>query len=413
MRNIEELIAASSHRDISGLLAVDPGDLAQYVADTSNDWWKRRKCALALVGRVPEQYVSDLIARVCDLGETGEVREALLEALSDRAELLPWLRYEAGLVPSYAKGPILQARGRLGDLSAVPELAVLAASPWDREGTAGQAGLDALVERYGLDAILADVGAQSPEARMCQVRLRATDGQDVTYALADPDRAVASTAQSLTKDVDRLRAYLDHDEAPTVEAKLWAAYRLHQLTQSEAEIRAVYEALGRPRVEVPGLDEDMRRAIVHEYAAHCQRQSDPRWRIEAICTEPPPVDEGAQLDRAIEALTAAGLKPLPPVTAGEYHRQGAGSYHVVFVGGGEGGDGDGDCRLAISTLGWYAQEFSEEDWLYPIARRALEAAGFRWIGEDVAGIRVTDLCVYSFGRRDELTVGELLFYWQD
>ncbi|MEZ0114321.1 hypothetical protein ABH920_008355 [Catenulispora sp. EB89] len=404
MRNIEEALADASIRDYSGLLELDATELARYAADASNGWWKRQLCALALVGRVPEDYVGDLIARVRDFGEVNEVRAALLEALADREELLPWLRDEAGKLSQASKPSVLQARGRLGDRTAVPQLVFLAASPWAHEGRLGRAGVDALVERYGLETILADIGGQSPEARIAQVRLQAAGGLDVSYALADEDRAVAYTAQALVEDVARLRAY--RDEAPTDEAKLWAAYRLYQLTEDQDEARATYEELGRPRIEVPGLDEDMRRVIVREYAGCSQRRTDPRWRIELICTEAPPerdeAAEAAELNHALAALTAAGLEPQPPVSAGQHHHQGDGTYHVVTVGSG---------NLAVSTLGRYATEYSGDP--DPAARTALETAGFQWIDADVAAIRVTDLCVYHFGHRSDLTVAELLFYWQD
>ncbi|WP_194908443.1 hypothetical protein [Catenulispora rubra] len=297
------------------------------------------------------------------------------------------------------------------DRTVVTELVVLAASPWAHKGPLGRAGMDALVERYGLEQILADVGEQSPEARIARVRLQAAAWLDVSYALADEDRAVAHTAQALIDDVARLRSY--RDEAPTDEAKLWAAYRLHQLTEDLDEVRALYEELGRPRVEVPGLDEDMRRVIVREYVGRSQRHTDPRWRVELICAEAPPkldeaeeAEEAEDLSRALAALTAAGLDPQPLVSAGQHHHQGEGTYHVVTV-----GNGDSSGNLAISTLGPYATEYSGDP--DPTAQTALEAAGFQWIDADVASIRVTDLCVYYFGQRSDLTVNDLLFYWQD
>ncbi|WP_328697750.1 hypothetical protein [Streptomyces sp. NBC_00342] len=108
---------------------------------------------------------------------------------------------------------------------------------------------------------------------------------DVTDALADPDHGVAYLAQSLLSDPVRLRGYLG--EAPTTDAALGAAHALHRITGDAEETRAAYEALGRPRVEVDGLDEELRGAIVHEYANRCERQGDPRRRVEALRTDPP------------------------------------------------------------------------------------------------------------------------------
>ncbi|QIP86639.1 hypothetical protein GLX30_24425 [Streptomyces sp. Tu 2975] len=111
-----------------------------------------------------------------------------------------------------------------------------------------------LVARRGLEAVLNDLGDVRPEDRAFRVRMRAAAAEDVTYALADPDRAVTHLAQSLADDADRLRACID--EAPTAEAGLWAAYALHRLTEVADQTRLIYDRLGRPRVEVPGLCEE-------------------------------------------------------------------------------------------------------------------------------------------------------------
>ncbi|MET7757520.1 hypothetical protein ABZT27_22870 [Streptomyces sp. NPDC005389] len=402
MRSIEPLIPQAGSQNTAGLREADPEELARYVADPRHPWWRRRACVLALTGRVPERYVPELIACVQDPQDTAEVRRALLDLLADRTELLPWLRHEdRSSDTSYGmEEAFLKARGLLGDRSAARELATLAASPWQRVRDAGDAGLDGLVDRYGADAILARLGEDRPEDREFRVRMRYRADEDVTYALADPDRRVGYVAQSLATDADRLRAYLD--EAPTTEAKVWAAYALYGLTEDRAEAKAVYERLGRPRVEVEGLDEELRGAIVHEYGPGCERLSDPRWRLEAVCTEPPArPDPDDRLRRATAALTAAGLAPEPPVSCGDDNQQGDGTYHVIGVGGD---------RLLISTLGPFA---TAEENAPDAARRALESAGFRWIDGETGAIRVTDLCVYHFGGRNPLTVDALLFYWQD
>jgi hypothetical protein len=363
-----------------------------YVADPAHPWWRRRPCVLALAGRLPERHVVDLIARVSDPGDVAEVRIALLDLLAGRAELLPWLKHEdRQRERSYGMSEaILKVRGMLGDRSAARELATLAASPWPRWQTVGEAGLDALVTRYGVEVVLADLGDMRPEDRVFRVRMRHRTGADVTDALADPDRGVAHLAQSLLSDPDRLRGYLD--EAPTTEAKLWTAYALYRLTSDAAETRAIYDVLGRPRVEVAGLDDELRSAILHRYASGCEPYSDPRWRIEALCTEPPShPDQDEQLRRATAALTAAGLAPKPPISCGEHNQQGGGTYHVIEF---------GESELFISTLGRFASGADTD----LIARQAFETAGFRWIDETTGAIRVTDLCVYYFGKREPLIV---------
>ena len=326
--------------------------------------------------------------RIRDTGETGDLRVALLDLLGDQPSLLPWLRHFAGERVFGLDEAVLSARGRQGDRTATHDLVLRAASPWPDVRRAGQAGLDGLVEHHGVDTILADLD-DSPADRICRVRLRHRRGETVIAALADPE--VAYVAQSLITDPDELRAYLV--DAPTAEARLWVAYALYNLTEDLAETQATYEALGRPRVEVDGLPEDQRRAIVHEYVPTCERDSDPRWRLEALCTkEPDDVDVAAQLARATQALNA------PPIHCAVANQQGDGTYYEYEV---------GDNRVHISTLGPYAKDTDGT------ARQALEAAGFQWIDDTTGAIVVTGLCVYFFGRRDPLTVDDLLFFWQD
>jgi hypothetical protein len=392
------LVPGAGRVDIAGLREIDADQLARYAAGLAHPWWRRKACVEALAGRVPQRWVAELIARVRDVNDVGEVRIALLDLLADRVELLPWLRSEGrqGERSYGMPAAILKARGRLGDRSATRELATLAADPGQRSRTAGEDGLDGLVARYGVEAMLADLGNARPQDRAFGVRMRDRAGEDVTDALADPDRAVAYLAQSLVTDPDRLRGYLA--EASTTEAKLWAAYALYNLTGDAAETRSIYDTLGRPRVEVAGLDDELRRAIVHEYAPTCRHQSDPRWRVEALCTKPPAspnIDN--QLRQAMAALTAAGLAPTPPVSCGEHHQQGDGTYHVINFGNSE---------IHVSTLGRFV---TGDD----AARHVLESAGFRWIDPTIGAIQVTDLHVYYFGRRAPLPVATLLFYWQD
>ncbi|MET9573484.1 hypothetical protein ACFYNW_06880 [Streptomyces virginiae] len=404
MPNIETLTPEAGRIDAAGLRACDAGCLARCAVDRAEPWWRRTACVEALTGRVPQARLGELLACVRDTGDTGTVRKALLDVLSDRAELLPWLRHEDRRREEAYGMPeaVLRARGALGDLTAAAELATLAFSHWWTRRAVGDAGLDALAERYGAQAVLAELAGGRPEDRAAAVRMRDRAGGDVVDALADPDPAVAHLAQSLLTCPDRIRAYLAG--APTPDAALWAAFALHRLTGDAAQTRAVYEALGRPRVEVEGLDEELRRAIVHEYGHECEKQSDPRWRIEALCTKPPqPPDEERQLALATAALTAAGLVPRPPLSCGEAHRQGGGTYHVI--GYGEGGRSE----VYISTLGPFAGDHEDD----PAARAALEAAGFRWIDRSTGAVRVTGLGVYYFGAREPLDVSTLLFYWQD
>ncbi|CAM5640880.1 hypothetical protein SAVIM338S_06269 [Streptomyces avidinii] len=402
---IEMLNPEAGRVDAAGLREYDADGLVGCVLDAAQPWWRRKACVEALAGRVPERRAAELIACVQDARGSGSVRIALLELLADRSELLPWLRHEDRLREGSYGMPeaVVKARAALGDRTAAGALAALAFSQWRHQRAIGEAGLDQLAARYGAGAVLAELDEERPEDRICAVRMRHRAGQDVTGALADPDRAVACLAQALLTDADRLRGYLA--QAPTEEAKVWAAYALHGLTGDLAETRTVYEALGRPRTEVAGLDEELRAAVVHQYACGCAEQSDPRWRLEALCTEPPAGPNRAErLRRATAALAAAGLAPGPPVSCGEDNGQGGGTYDVIAYGAA------GGAKVFISTLGRFATDLDDDE---PVVRPALESAGFRWIDQTVGAIRVTGLGVYHFGSRDPLDVNSLLFYWQD
>jgi hypothetical protein len=281
----------------------------------------------------------------------------------------------------------------------VRDLATLAFDPRPHCRVVGEAGMDELVARYGAKAIVADLGDARPEDRAFRVRMRHRAGRDVLEALADRDVRVARLAHSLADDEEALRSYLRR--APTTDAKLWALCALHRLTADLTESRTIYDELGRPRVEIDGLDDEIRGAILAEYAPRAQDGTDPRWRAEAICADPPPpTDQDDQLRRATTALASVGLALEPPVSAGDAHRQGGGTYHEIVHAGG---------KIYVSTLGRFVTGDDED----VAARSTLESAGFRWIDGALRAIVVTGLGVYYFGYREPLKVSTLLFYWQD
>ncbi|WP_328958157.1 hypothetical protein [Kitasatospora purpeofusca] len=193
--------------------------------------------------------------------------------------------------------------------------------------------------------------------------------------------------------------------ARSVEARLRAALD----GGDRDELRALYEQLGRPRVEVPGLAEEVRAAIVHAYVPVCAEHSDPRWRAEALCTEPPPpVDSAERLGRAGAALAALGVDPWPPMPCGLYHDAGYGNFDVILYDNGR-GDPDRPGELFVSQLGLFV---NGDDW-DDRYRVALTEAGFHWIDERTGGVRVTGLGVRYFGEWKELCIDLLLFQWQD
>lgn len=386
--------------------------LVEIVLDGREPWWRRRACAVALEGHVLAWHAPALFACVRDTSATTELRSALLVAISERGgalheSLLAWLRAQDGVEQQYGFDlALLRARAMLGDVVVVPQLATLAADAWTHRRTLGQELLDAFITTHGLAVVLAALGADSletlafhgadPARRLLGVRLLARAGADVKPALADESVIVAQAAHealaSRSGDDDALWQ-LVHQRAP---GHLWALVVLHRRGHA---VQAAWRALG-ASIELPGVPPDVREAIVRAYAPG-DRQTDPRWLLEATCLDPDGgVDEDDLLRRASEALASAGLEPQAPVSAGEHYRQGFGTYHIIMTLAGP---------VTVSTLGpFFSSEHDE-----PRIVAALRAAGFRSIEAILAGTVFAGLHVYFFGRRDPLAISDLLFYWQD
>ncbi|GAA4091811.1 hypothetical protein [Actinomadura miaoliensis] len=411
------VVRSESPESVARRLSDVPVDaLVDVVVDAGEPGWRRRACAQALLGRVTVDRAMGLVDRVqgSDLG--GDLRAALLDILSVSGrpgsdEVFRWLReQEASLRERWPYGfadKVLAERARLGDISAARPLAVLAAEPWRHRRVAGEESIDALVEAHGLPAVLAEYGADSPETlatrgssvaeRLLGLRLLWRRGGDITASLADDSVLVARAAYELmagtSGDDDALLAMVE-ERRP---GHLWALAVLHRRGH---DIRAAWEALGPPRVELPGVPSDVRKAILREYTPG-QRGTDPRWLLEAACLEPEGADEDV-LRRAVDELDAAGLRPEKPRPAAEHQGVGSGTYHVIATTAG---------KVRVSTLGPFFSLIGEHEDARVIT--AMRAAGLRHIDGDLAATRFTGLHVYYFGAREPLDVGTLLFYWQD
>ncbi|MGB3443706.1 MAG: hypothetical protein WBA97_33640 [Actinophytocola sp.] len=382
--DIAELTPSSPSTAVAHLSAET---LVSAVLDARLEWWRRKLCALALVGRIPAGSVPALFGVVRDSRVGTEVRAALLEVLPPSEELLTWLRttdddaYNLDLA-------ILRTRARLKDSTSVPDVVALMAD----EGPHRRLVADQCVDLLGHHEVLAALGfdsslslmlfGETPAARLLGVRL---SDLDVTQALADEERMVAREAY------DRLAEVRDHhgellrmvaDQAP---GHLWA---LAVLAARGEPIGEQWAALGEPMVPVPGLPADVRAAIVRQYVPGT-RDTDPRWLLEAACLpaeEPPDV-----MSQAMAAL--APVNPAPPVPVGDHYQQGEGTYHLIDTDAGQ---------VEVSTLGRFYWTADGPD-----------LPGFRRIDEVTGAIMITGLPVYFFGRREPLSVRELLFYWQD
>ncbi|MBE1531849.1 hypothetical protein [Actinomadura algeriensis] len=418
---IRDLIPSASVRreavdDLARRAAAIPADdLVDAVLDAAEPWWRRMGCARALTGRVPDERAAALLALVRDGGAGGEARSAVLAALSEPArphsdDLLGWLRAQEGREGEVWYGAVAAipaARGRLGDLSAARSLAALAANPWWHLRRAGEEAVDGLIDRCGLPAVLAELGVDSPaalaargasaEERLLGLTLQWRAGGDIVASLADGSRMVARTAHDLLADSGEGDGALWEMARRRAPGRLWALAVLHRRGH---DVRSAWEEAGSPRVEVPGLPPDVRAAIVRRFAPG-ERDTDPRWLVEAALLAPEPEPDGraaAELDRAVRALADAGLEPGEPQEAGRHHGSGHGTYHVVEIDSG---------RVLVSKLGPYVTSLRDD------VRPIMRAAGFTNVHGDLAETVVDGLHVYFFGERDPLRVHDLLFYWQD
>ncbi len=93
-----------------------------------------------------------------------------------------------------------------------------------------------------------------------------------------------------------------------------------------------------------------------------------------------------------------------PQTAEELNGTGEGTFHLIETARG---------GVLISTLGPFAAGSNNGTTTSTTGRQALEAAGFRWIDDELGVLVVAELPVYYFGSRAPLDVRTLLFYWQD
>ncbi|XRQ11852.1 hypothetical protein ACN3XK_13465 [Actinomadura welshii] len=435
-RRLEELVPSPARSEspdaLARRLADVPADaLVDLVLDNGEPWWRRAACALGLTGRVPDDRAPELLDLVRDAGATGEIRAAVLKVLAvpgrpHSEALLTWLRAQehAGDKAGHRlETATMPARARLADLTAAERLTVLAADPWRHRREAGRQGIDELIERNGLPAVLAALGADSPQrlaargttdaARLLGLRLVHRAGGDVTPSLADPSTRVAREAHDLLAATSDPAATngpaVTNDEALLAIVRerraghLWALSVLHRRGHA---IRTMWEALGSPRVRLPDVPSDIREAIVRRYTPG-QHDTDPLWLVEAACLDPAVDADGVEdrLGRATRALAAADLDPRPPVPAGEHHGSGRGTYHVIDTDAGP---------VRVSTLGPYFMvgvSVLGADAAH--AGAAMRTAGFRHIDDDLAAVRFERLHVYFFGDRAPLTVGDLLFYWQD
>lgn len=444
------LLGALTRVDHDGHVLVD------VAGDRAEPWFLRRVALQALGTRTRPDLIA-LFRRVLrDDGTEGEVRAAALFALVAQGDVqsLDLIRsLSAREEPWFsAAGPLLEARGRLGDLTATRDLISLAADPWHHRSTAGQRGLAALEARVGgLEPLVQALQEAPPPPGlrelghfphpatlplverlhtlattdvMATVRSWATTGlvqlepahaaAVLLQALRDPDWRVLKKASDALSALKTVPVAALHARVGTAELSLderrWAARTLLLLGESP-DLGSLPEL----QVTLPAVvPRNVRSSIARAYAQTAEAGTDVRWLIEALTLPRWTVTEEqsilAEHERVVHTLRTAGVEVGDPIEAGEWHDQGGGTYVVLPL---EGGD------LSLSTLGRFAAEHAWSSdgthtaTLIDRIRTALASVGWQWLDDDLLSVTVPGLNVYYFGSRNPLSVGELLFYWQD
>ncbi len=451
--------ASISSQAIPVLRRLDPADVARVAADESVEWWRRQPCALSLEGRVPEALAPALWARVKDDGDVAEVRVALLAALgtwwaearspaatklADQA--LKWLRTRPlDTLPYGMDQAVILARSQLGDLEVADLLARLAHDPWSHRAAVAEQATAAFISARGQAALLGAFGVDdldtlmiagpTPHARHFGVKLwqwakPAPDPAPLLIALHDESIIVAQAAAALLHraalDDEVLLALFDRNQdalwvaaqapAPLTGRAGAAAWALvvagrrcipaageseGEADELAPEVRARLDPLDAVRVPLPGVPQDVREAILRAHLPG-ERTTDPRFHLEGLGLGGCDLDAEAQHPgRAHAALAAAGVRVREPTPIGEVYGQGGGSYAVIDAGG---------TSIDVCTIGPFARsEGSASGHIVGI----LESVGLRFIDAELGARVFEGLGVYYFGKREPLTVGELLFYWQD
>lgn len=448
-----QIFAASEEHELSYELAqllvrvlarVDDSGLSlQRLAEqgdaTGRFHWYLRRSALQELGNRDRPDLVPLFRRVLlDAGSEGEVRQAALAALVrvDDTSSLPLIRTIDPASWYGSEETLLEARGLLGDVTASPELIEVSYDPWRHRSSAAVNGLDALQRRHGsVDPLLDEVdpgGGGRQEARLERLAVTALTPAVRRWALdhlrrqespvlpgillrslGDTDWLVQQGSSGfLTGLAHPPFAALQNmvtDPSAQVTARLWAAYTLLKLGE-----QPFLSAIPDLKVELPGVPQDVREAIVRYWSESAEMGTDVRWLIEGLTL---PAWSEADTD-AIQAdfptvrgaFERAGLPLDELVEAGEFHQQGGGTYVVGQA---------GEVQVALSTLGRFAALHAwGGDNILPVEtlasiRQALAEVGWTWVDPAVLSVTVVGLNVYFFGRRESLSVQDLLFYWQD
>ncbi len=433
--------------------------------DTS--WYVRRQAVYLIKARQNKQLVARLIPLLTESGLQGEIRATAATTLAQNGVELaqPILLSLYQALPkgddyrlagwTYAEADLLEALGYFGAPEILRPLIVLQYHSYRSRRLSGQRGMEALVARNGGLAAVLDLLDKDTRGDV-QTKLAMLANHDQSEAVrrwAIEQLGSYVNAQSIRTLCEGLNdsswmaanaaaeQLISLDEPPfqnleamfantalSPSARLWAAYVLFRRGKKVDDSRLA-AVLGYPIALPEIVSPALRQAVLQCWVPNSEPGTDVRWLVEeqtlpALQPVEPPFKE------LILALKTHGLQVRGPLYCAELYQQGRGTFYVVqsrtahqnkiyFY------------TLFISLLGPFAsldvltsEDESSESVNIPFNRlgpeetekayrAAVAAVGLTWIEDQALEYIFPGLNVYYFGNREELSLDNLLYYWQD
>lgn len=450
-------------------LSRDPKLLFKLIKAKGSTWYVKQEALKCLrLVRKSEIPWSQIIKIIKNKNIENEVKKSALDIITfhHSEELLPKLeKLQAYTLPSdyfasQLNKHILFTRANLGDLKVIEKLLEYCIAPHFATNGPAKEALARLIQKHGgedniafeirnqSNIQLADEGdiwlsLQTHKNQSVIIwalsQARTSEGQiqkclDLLSHREWQVRNAASKWFSENKVGEKLLlGYLsDRDNEKT--SRCWAAYSLLEIDPS-------FERLLKPYLKERDVfhkewpfdaPENLRLAVVNEYAHYGDVSTDIRYMLEAKLKSEdersaiftPPYQTSTEVRLAlVDVLENNGVKVAEQESIGEFFGQGGGNYWVVTL---ENIDGQNITTLCVSDLGgfiardigWFESDnsYSEIDEILSdqsksrieLCEKIITESGFLWLNEDLLHNTVPDL---TFGKHRNATVANFLFDW--
>ena len=380
----------------------------------------------------------------------GEIREAVIKALSSHGiqEVLPKIENienDPDILDSWwdARRHLLAAKARLGVDSALRPLINMCYDEWEHTRVLGVNALAQFTKaKEGLKGVLNVLTPfdENEAEESCLKRLIKTKENsevkrwamdnlfrlypDEAYevlitALGSSDWHVSHHACKLLsnfrEDISESLTLLASDINHTRNERLWAMASL-ALGSKKPSMSFIADL---DDIKVPWLfkcPEIVRSTIINEYGLDYESFTDVRYLIEAANTKHEEFDNDRFREKLIDRLDKEGFTIHQTQDCGRYHGSGGGTYDVVETDKGQFFACTIGPFLAASNIIEHTTgnvSVHQDPKAVIQLRNIITSLGGLWLEDDLLGHEVPKLNVYFFGDREPLTVGDLIFYWQD